>query len=523
VAALEQTRVHRMARSAGGAWAGILVLALSACVYLGFPNPRLDLTRFNCDDSEAYIGLAGSIATGRGYTRCLNPEQYLPHKTWPPGLPLVLAPIIRTFGLSLLAMKLTVAAIALVGLTFFFLLVRDLSDDRLAACATAATAGSAWFFWFGHQVMSEVPMFTVSVVALWLIERAAREPMRWRGWLLAAGVVGFGTMVKGLSLMLIPAPLILLFGVNSTVRRWLLLRVAVFAAIAIAPAVAWGYRNSRIQAQSVDAINQFRMLLQVHANDPNSPLITPRDLLRNLYENVSWGFIYTIPEQTLPLVRLVSLRERSFGSWVAAPLAVGVVVLCVITAWRSCRPVHLYLGAVVGLLACFTTGGSARYLIPVSPFLTLLMVLAIRRTRWWERSGRLGSTLVAVWLVAVGVDWAMAVHQQEARPYANEHWAEFVDMAGKARTCIPASATVCVHNANGFTAVSGRKTWMIQPNVPFDLEAALRAGRIGYVVASRYTPARDEERSRWVRSHPSSFECVASNAGYDIFRFVARR
>jgi len=147
-------------------------LALIAVVYIAFPNPRVDLTRFNCDDSEAYIGLAHSIATGRGYTRCLNPDQYIAHKTWPPGLPFLLCPAIGIFGLNLLAMKLTIVAIGLIGLCFFYLLVRDLTDHRLAVWATTAAAGSAYYFGFSHQVMSEVPTFAVGVAALWCVQRA---------------------------------------------------------------------------------------------------------------------------------------------------------------------------------------------------------------------------------------------------------------------------------------------------------------------------------------------------------------
>lgn len=508
-----QTRTNK-------AWIGaVLLLLAAACLYLAFPNARLDLTRFNCDDSEAYIGLANSIATGRPYTRCLNPNQYLPHKTWPPGLPLLIAPSIRLFGLDLLAMKLTVVLIGLVGLVFFYLLVRDLTDRPLATCMTAAAAGSAHYIWFSHQIMSEVPMFAVSVTALWMIQRAVGEPRRWRWWLLAGLVIGFGGIVKGLSILLVPGPLVGLLLINKAERRAFLVRYAVFSVIAVAPLFAWAWRNSHIQAESVDAINQFRMLVQVHANDPKSPLITPRDLVRNVYENVFWGMIYNVPDQVVPLARLLRLRDYELGRWIGALLTFLVLIACAWTLRRQRWPLHLYLIAVLGLLSVFTTGGSARYLVPVAPLIGFLVVVAIRQSNGWARLGALRRAAVAVWMIAVAVDAGLAFHEQETRPYADPHWAEFVNIAQKARDCIPPNATVCVHNANGFTVVSGRQTWMIQPGVDFDLSAALLNGRISHVVVSRFTPARDEERSTWVRSHVERFEPVAGNTGYDIFRW----
>ncbi len=498
-------------------WPWPAIGLIVVCVYVAFPNARPDLTPFNCDDSEAYIGLAGSIADGRGYTRCLNPDQYIPHKTWPPGLPLLIAPVIRVFGLNLLPIKWLMCAIGLVGLMFFYLLIRDLTDTRLAGWATAATACSAHYFWFSHQVMSEVPTFAVSATALYLVQRVLRDPGRWSWWCAAGAVIGYGALIKGLALLLVITPLGAVRRIQTRDRRPVAVRYAVFVLISIVPTAAWAVRNSRVQAESLDAINQFRMLFQETPNDPNSRLITPRRLAQQIYENVAWGLIYRIPDQTLPLVHTLRLRDRPGGAFVALVLTTLVIVALIVTAWRRFWPLHLYVFVTLGLLSWFSTGGSARYFVPLAPMFILVVGAAVRSSRWWLRLGRTGPILACVWLGAAAVDLAAAVYRQETSPYADRVWAQFVDIARQARTTLPDDATVYVHNANAFTIVSGRRTWIDQPGVLFDLLNALRTRRITHLVVSRGGRPRDDARRQWVRTHPHVLKKVWTCRTYEVY------
>ncbi len=497
----------------------VVCVAVLACVYVAFPNPRPDLTRFNCDDSEAYIGLANSIAQGRGYTRCLNPDQYLPHKTWPAGLPLALAPVIRAFGLNLLPMKLLMVGIGGVGLCFLYLLVRDTADRSLAAWVALMTACSAHYFWFSRQIMSEVPMLAFSAMVLWMVLRMDREPLRWRWWLLAAMATGYGSQVKGFVLLLIFAPIWVVLRAGQVPLRARLMRYSLFLVVAMIPAVGWGVRNSRVRAVSVDGINQFRMLFQINANDPNSPLVTPRDVLRQTYENVVWNHIYNIPEECLPLVRLIGLRRVPGGAVIASVLTMGLLALGLRTLRMGVWPVQVYLAAVLGVLLWFNTGGSPRYMVPLAPLILFLAAFGLRSSGVWAWLGRWGAVLAWLCLGAAVVDLGFAIRQQERQPYADRHWADYVDMAAEAGRLLPRESVVCVHNPNAFAVVSGRRTWMFQPGIPFEVEQVLRGGQVSHVVVSRYSPARDTDRSRWVRERLDQFEPVASNASYDLYRW----
>lgn len=499
-------------------WISLLVIVHA---YLVFPNARPDLTHFNRDDSEAYIGLADSIATGRGYTRCLNPDQYLPHKTWPPGLPLLIAPAIRVFGLNMIAIKLTMAAVGIVGLVFFYLLMRDLTDTRLAGWATAATALSAHYFWFSHQIMPAVPTFAIAVVVLWLVERASREPSRWRWWVLAGIVTGYGAIIKGLAFLLIPAAGVVVLRAKD--RRSTLARYAVFVGIAISPTIGWSIRNSHVEAESLDGINQFRMLFQQTANDPNSPIITPGQLARNVYENVAWGLIYNLPEQSIPGLRLAELRRCPSGRWWAIAISALAALLVCLSIRRGLWPVHVYLAASVALLSVYNTGGTARYFIPLAPLVVFLAAAGIRSDSRGTGLRRFVRLVAVVWILCAAVDFGLAVHQQETRPYAKYRWNQFAEISRRCRDLLPEDAVVIVHNPNAFTLISGHRTWITQPGVPFDLLDALRAGRITHVVISQGGDTRDAERRPWMDDHIEQFDLLGSNGLYNVFAWKASR
>ncbi len=498
----------------------IVVLVVLAGLYVALPNGRPDLTRFNCDDSEAYIGLANAIATGRGYTRCLNPEQDLPHKTWPPGLPLLIAPAIAVFGLNLVAMKLVVCAVGIAGLAFFYLLIRDVSDRRLAAWAAIAVGCSAHYVWFSHQVMAEVPMFAFSAAGLWMIRRAAAARDGWGWWIGAGLIVGFGGLVKGLVLLVAPAALVAVIRQTPERRRSVGLRYIAFFAIAVAPTVGWVVRNSQVETKSLDAINQFRMLLQQQPNDPNSPLITPASVARQVYVNVAWGLIYHVPNQVVPLVRLADLRRRDGGPLAALVLTLLIGAAVVASLRGGLRSVHALAGMLLALLTLFATGGTARYFVPVAPWFVLLGAMGVRRTRWWPRTGRAGTIVAVAWLAASGVDLDVALYQQETEPYADEQWGHFVAIAREAPKRIPPDGTVLVHNANAFTVISGLRTWITQPGVPFDTMAALRDGRITHLVVSKGNRPRDTGRRTWARENAEVLRKLGENEGYIVYAYA---
>ena len=101
--------------------------------YLFWPNARLDFSSFNAHDSEYYLSLSHAWAAGIGYTRSLNPELYLPHTTWPPGIPALMLPATLLGGaqLNLYLAKYTIILVAIVGIGLVWFYSRMYFSDQL--------------------------------------------------------------------------------------------------------------------------------------------------------------------------------------------------------------------------------------------------------------------------------------------------------------------------------------------------------------------------------------------------------
>ena len=106
------------------------------CVFFD-PNPRLDFSVFDTRDAESYLALSRSLVTGHGYTGSLSPEFYVPHTTWPPGLPILLMPAALFAGMpvDLLLIKLATILYGVIAIVLAYLYARRVSQSPLRAFA----------------------------------------------------------------------------------------------------------------------------------------------------------------------------------------------------------------------------------------------------------------------------------------------------------------------------------------------------------------------------------------------------
>lgn len=126
-------------------------------------------------DFALYIMHAKNLVEGRPYAETgyiYNPSWPLEPRTYPPGFPLLLAPVYRIFGLNLTAMKVENILIfnaSLVLITFLFW--RSLSFYQLLILITLI--GFSPPLWDSKdQVMSDIPFLCFSILSLLLLQRA---------------------------------------------------------------------------------------------------------------------------------------------------------------------------------------------------------------------------------------------------------------------------------------------------------------------------------------------------------------
>ena len=171
------------------------------------------------DDDAMYIHHAKNLATGVPYAETgyiMNPHYPgLSPQSYPPGYPLLLAPVYRWGGMDLRVMKVQAILLFIAFLPFYFLLVRK-ELSRASALVALLITGLCPVFWAHKEnISSDFAFLPFLFAGLLLIDRHHRGEARRLPWplfgLMVALVVWFASAVRLLGLTVIPA--LLLFDV----------------------------------------------------------------------------------------------------------------------------------------------------------------------------------------------------------------------------------------------------------------------------------------------------------------------
>jgi 4-amino-4-deoxy-L-arabinose transferase-like glycosyltransferase len=164
-------------------------------------------------DYALYIMHAENIVAGRPYGATpyiFNPLNRIHPAAYPPGLPLLLAPVYRVAGVNLQRMKLVgVASFAL----FLFVFART-ATHRLPtplALALVATLGfHPWVWDFKDTVFSEFPFMFFCYATLALADGISEQPLsrRWAAMGAAAVTLALACLTRSIGLVLLPTILL---------------------------------------------------------------------------------------------------------------------------------------------------------------------------------------------------------------------------------------------------------------------------------------------------------------------------
>jgi len=180
------------------------------------------------DDFALYIQHARNIAAHVPYSE--TGYIYNPHnpaigpRAYPPGFPLLLAPVVAVFGLELAPMK-VVIVLCFVGALLVLPRVfqRDLSPRYTAALILVM--GLNPYFWdFKDEVLSDIPFLFFTLLSLWAFQRERKAPLA--GIATAAAIA-----TRALGVVILPA------FIASDVLRWRRVRRETALACGIAIAV----------------------------------------------------------------------------------------------------------------------------------------------------------------------------------------------------------------------------------------------------------------------------------------------
>jgi hypothetical protein len=400
-------------------------------------------------DNASYIALARSLIEQRAYLEMYDPGTPA-HTQYPPGFPVLLA-IALTLGLRpWVQLKLVIAASAAVGVALTFLWVRRRRRPLLALGLATLLAVSPGLLELGHWILSDVPFWMFTVLAVWAFERLRPGDRGRLAVAVLATTLAYFTRSAGLPLV------IAAFAWLALRRRWT--QLGVLAAVILPLAFLWWLR-ARGQG-GVDYVSQFWM---VDPYDPSRGRIAPLELLVRAGENMS------------KYVR-IHLPILLSGTANAVTMLIGLLVLAFggygwVTRMRRPGVVELFLPLYLGLLCVWPSVWSGeRFLLPAFPLLLLFagdgLVRVARLVR--PRAALAAATTATVTLLAVAVPGLSSqidtgrfctglYRAGDPFPCLSPQWRDYFDVAIWAKTTLPDDGVVVTRKPRLWYGLSERR------------------------------------------------------------------
>jgi hypothetical protein len=344
-------RIARAVRRQPAAFAVGLALLHIVMALLSFqPQPHTG------GDNGAYITLGQSLLERGTYTELWDPAQP-PHTKYPPVFPAVLA-VAMALGLTpWVPLKLVVLGFSAAAIAFTFLWLRARRRAAFGLGIGVMLALSPGVLREGRWILSDVPFWAFTMIALWAFERL--RPGDWRRFGVGAVAVLLAYFTRSAGLPLVLAALAWL-GLR---RRWQ--HAAALAALVGLPALLWWLRGRALGPSAY--ISEFWYV------DPYLPMLGTigfADLLSRMGAN-------TFKYATIHLPVLLA----GDVSTLAVPVGILIFALAFL-AWfgRARRPrvsdlfVFFYLGLILVWPAIWS---GERFLLPLLPLLLLLAAEAL--------------------------------------------------------------------------------------------------------------------------------------------------
>jgi 4-amino-4-deoxy-L-arabinose transferase-like glycosyltransferase len=331
-------------------------------------------------DFAQYILHAKNIVECRPYadTGYIYNQHYpgLGPRSYPPVLPLMLAPVYGTFGLNLTPMKILMVFFFILSLAFVAAFAWRALPFR-DTLAVVLIVGMNPFFWnFKDDVVSDIPFLFFFSLFLWLTERRSEAQIKGAGPGLGGGILcgavmalAFGTRTIGIAL-----PLVLCISElyrSRKINLFTIVACAVFLVLAAVQGVSFPGGGSYL--------DQFRGLtpgVVFH----NAMLYA--DAMIKFWDNGSaaWGF----------------LRYPVFLAFLV-PACLGYL-----SRLKKPGPAEWFPVVYLPMVLLWPTPQGARFLIPIFPLFLFWAFLGLERLR----RSLLRNTAFGIVLIAVASTYA---------------------------------------------------------------------------------------------------------------------
>ena len=361
-------------------------------------DPKLSL---NGDNAE-FITLARSLVAGQGLQYVNLPEP-IPATKYPFGFPILLLPMEWLFPGEWVPMKILVLIIFSIGIAVLYLVVRSRLEilPSLAVVFVSIACGKSWLtdvsgvnsfgpllLHFSHQIMSEGPYLTVSLLAVWLMGHGISQSGIRRNktlWLGIMCVIG-AYYIRSAGIALIFSFFVYLLILRDTKRAFF------FIAVCFVAWIPWTVRNSSVG----DGAVYVQQLLMINPYYPDRGFLGISELLERIVEN---SLLYL----NIYLPRL--LWPYSYGGEEMGPESVFILMIAIYTIWkaiRSKRDIFLVIYTTCGLgIAILWPWVDMRFLIGIVPFIVYFSVRCIvDLADFFKRGGGPWTGRIFVWCLS---------------------------------------------------------------------------------------------------------------------------
>jgi hypothetical protein len=309
-------------------------------------------------DNGAYITLGRSLLERGTYTELWDPAEP-PHTKYPPVFPAVLALAMAAGLTPWVPLKLVVLGFSATAVAFSFLWLRARRRAAFALGVGILLAIAPGVLREGRWILSDVPFWAFTMVALWAFERL--RPHDWQRFAIGAAAILLAYFTRSAGLPLVLAAL----GWLAWRRHW---RQGAALAVAIAvPATLWWLRTRTFGPSGY--VNEFWL---VNPYVPVHGTIGVGDIFVRAYTNLTRYASIHLP------VLLTGLR----GSVVT--VAGGAILALAFAGWlarvRRARVSDLFVLLYMGLILVWPAVWSGeRFLLPLLPLLLVLAAEALFR------------------------------------------------------------------------------------------------------------------------------------------------
>jgi hypothetical protein len=516
---------------------GTRALALAAPAALALLHLALALAAYNPaphlgGDNAAYIAIARSLLARGEIVQLWDPAVRV-QAVYPPLFPAVLAVAIKAGLRSYLELKYVVIAFSALAVLWSYLWMRRAGSPRVALVAGLWLAAAPGVVDFAHWVLSDVPFWALTALALWVWTRVessqpadsaevsggastspsgaadGETPTR-LGWVVVAAAATLAAeMTRSAGLPLVAAAAV-----------WLVLRrrwrgLAVYAAVVAPVMLGWNLRG-----RGGGGVEHPSFPWRVDPYRPELGNVTPLEFVARFRDNVAE---YTLHH--LPLLLTGDGRGR------AAAVLGAAVVLLALAGWvrRLRRPgvAEIWVPLYLGLILVWPQNWSGeRLILPVLPMLLLCAIETLwallaplaaglrRRVPRVESIAAVAAVAAVVAVTAPGLARTSTAGSRcrasfaagERFPCLTPAWHDFLHLAQMVRGRLPAGSVVISRKPTLWYMLSGYRSRVYPFSaVPDSLFRTARETGARYVVEDHIVDLAPLYLHPVLRARPRAF------------------